>query len=232
MRPVYFALALLLSTAAQAQTPDHQRQQVNAPAVPAAPAVSPTAQALKELQDEWARIKYQTPDEAAQGRAIERLSLRAAEFAKTYPSSPQIKVWQAIIIATKAGINGGLGALGDAKEAKALLEQVEKAAPETLDGSVFTSLASLYYKVPGWPIGFGDDEKAEVYLKKALSVNPDGIDPNFFYGDYEYEQGHYDLARRYFEKVLSAAPRPGRELADAGRRKEAQDLLAKMAGKS
>jgi Tetratricopeptide repeat len=63
-------------------------------------------------------------------------------------------------------------------------------------------------------------------------VNPDGIDPNFFYGDYEYEQGHYDLARRYFEKVLSAAPRPGRELADTGRRKEAQDLLAKMAGKS
>ena len=230
MKPVYFALALLLSTAAQAQTPDHQLQRMNPPAVPAA--VSPGAQALKELQDEWARIKYQTPDEASQGRAIERLSLRAAEFAKTYPSSPEIKVWQAIIIATKAGINGGLGALGDAKEAKALLEQVEKAAPETLDGPVFTSLASLYYKVPGWPIGFGDDEKAEAYLKKALSVNPDGIDSNFFYGDYEYEQGHYDLARRYLEKALSAAPRPGRELADLGRRKEAQDLLAKMAGKS
>ena len=229
MKPVYFALALLLSTAAQAQTPDHQLQRMNPPAVPA---VSPSALALKELQDEWARIKYQTPDEAAQARAIEQLSLRAAEFAKTYPSSPEIKVWQAIIIATKAGINGGLGALGDAKEAKALLEQVEKAAPETLDGSVFTSLASLYYKVPGWPIGFGDDEKAETYLKKALSVNPDGIDPNFFYGDYEYEQGHYDLARQYFEKVLSAAPRPGRELADTGRRKEAQDLLAKMAKKS
>jgi tetratricopeptide (TPR) repeat protein len=230
MKPVYFALALLLSTGAQAQTSNHQRQRMNPPA--AAPAVSPSAQALKELQDEWARIKYQTPGEASQGRAIEQLSLRAAEFARAYPSSPEIKVWQAIIIATKAGINGGLGALGDAKEAKALLEQVEKAAPETLDGSVFTSLASLYYKVPGWPIGFGDDEKAEAYLKKALSVNPDGIDPNFFYGDYEYEQGHYDLARRYFEKVLSAAPRPGRELADMGRRKEAQDLLAKMAGKS
>jgi tetratricopeptide (TPR) repeat protein len=230
MKPVYFALALLLSTAAQAQTPDHQLQRMDPPA--AAPAVSPGTLALKELQDKWARIKYQTPDEASQGRAIEQLSLRAAEFAKTYPSSPEIKVWQAIVIATKAGINGGLGALGDAKEAKALLEQVEKAAPETLDGSVFTSLASLYYKVPGWPIGFGDDEKAETYLKKALSVNPDGIDPNFFYGDYEYEQGHYDLARQYFEKVLSAAPRPGRELADTGRRKEAQDLLAKMAGKS
>ena len=38
--------------------------------------------------------------------------------------------------------------------------------------------------MPGWPIGFGDKKKAEEYLKKALAANPDGIDPNFFYGDF------------------------------------------------
>lgn len=47
------------------------------------------------------------------------------------------------------------------KEAKVLLEQVIEKAPETLDGSAYTSLGSLYYQVPGWPIGFGDDDKAE-----------------------------------------------------------------------
>jgi tetratricopeptide (TPR) repeat protein len=227
MKLGYFAAVLLLSTAAQAQDRPHQ------PTIPvAAPAVSDDAQVLSQLQDEWARIKYRTPDQAAQERAIEQLSARAEEAAKAYPSSPEIKVWQAIIIATRAGINGGLGALGDAKQAKALLEQVESTAPDVLNGSVYTSLASLYYKVPGWPIGFGNNEKAEAYLKKALSVNPEGIDPNFFYGDYEYERGHYDLARQYLKKAINAPTRPGREIADTGRRKEAQDLLEKMAGKS
>ena len=86
-----FAFALLLSTAPMAVS-----------------AMSSSMLALTELQDEWARIKYQTPDEALRKPAIERLSLHAAELAKTYPSSPEIKVWQAIILATKAGINGGL----------------------------------------------------------------------------------------------------------------------------
>ena len=140
MKLGYFAVALLLSTAvqAQAQTQDHQRRPATLAAMPAAPApapapvpaVSPDMQALGGLQDEWARIKYRTPDQSAQERAIEQLSVRAAEAAKAYPSSPEIKVWQAIIIATRAGINGGLGALSDAKQAKDLLELQREADPD------------------------------------------------------------------------------------------------------
>jgi hypothetical protein len=54
--------------------------------------------------------------------------------------------------------------------------------PRALQGSAYTSLGSLYYQVPGWPIGFGDDKRAEAMLLKALEINPDGIDPNYFYG--------------------------------------------------
>ena len=35
-----------------------------------------------------------------------------------------------------------------------------------------SSLGVLYYKVPGWPIGFGDKDKARDLLQKALAVNP------------------------------------------------------------
>ncbi|MDA1382172.1 hypothetical protein PCI56_27515 [Plesiomonas shigelloides subsp. oncorhynchi] len=52
------------------------------------------------------------------------------------------------------------------KEAKASLEKALKQNPNALDGSAYTSLGSLYYKVPGWPVGFGDDEQAERLLKK------------------------------------------------------------------
>ena len=36
-------------------------------------------------------------------------------------------------------------------------------------GSAYTSLGTLYFKVPGWPVGFGDEEKAEELLRKALA---------------------------------------------------------------
>jgi len=37
-----------------------------------------------------------------------------------------------------------------------------------MDGSAFVTLGSLYSMVPGWPIAFGNDLKAEQSLKKAM----------------------------------------------------------------
>ena len=85
----------------------------------------------------------------------------------------------------------------------------------------------LYYKVPGWPVGFGDKAKAQELLQKALAINPKGIDPNFFYGEYLVETRHPDEAVAYLERALQAPARPGREVADAGRREEARQLLEK-----
>jgi Tfp pilus assembly protein PilF len=77
-----------------------------------------------------------------------------------------------------------LGALSLVKQARTNLEKAIEIEPNALQGSAWTSLGALYYQVPGWPIGFGDKDKADEMLKKALAINPDGIDPNYFYGDY------------------------------------------------
>lgn len=231
-RSLFFACLMTASLQAHAQTLERQAQQLGIPpqAAPAAEpvAVDPAAQTLKTLQDEWALIKYQTPDEDSQEVAIANLAKKAGEAVKQFPASNEIKVWDAIILATKAGINGGLDALDDAEEAKSLLEQVEKVAPRTLDGSVYTSLGSLYFKVPGWPVGFGDNDKAEAYLKKAVALNPSGIDSNFFYGEFLLDQGKKPEAKAALEKALKAPAREGREVADAGRKAEAEALLAKL----
>ena len=83
--------------------------------------------------------------------------------------------------------------------------------------------------MPGWPIGFGDDAKAQEFLKKGLAANPDGIDPNYFYGDFWYRKGDYDNAERFLRKALQAPARAGRKLADEGRRGEINQLLDKIA---
>lgn len=137
-------------------------------------------------------------------------------------------IWQGIVVSSEAGAKGGLGALSLAKEAKRLLDESLKLNEGALSGSAYTSLATMYAKVPGWPIGFGDKKRAEELFRKSLAINPGGIDPNFFYGEYLVEQGRAAEARAYLDAALRAPARPGRELADRGRRQEVQALLNKI----
>lgn len=190
--------------------------------------VSPMDGGLVQLQQQWAVIKYQTPGEEQQEAAIEQLAAKAAQLTAQYPGKAEPLIWQGIILATKAGIDGGLSALGDAKAARAALESAEKLDPHALNGSVYTSLGSLYHKVPRWPVGFRDNDKAKEYLEKALAINPDGIDSNFFYGEFLYDDGDYARAQAVLEHGLTAPMRPGRELADKGRAEEIRELLVKV----
>lgn len=185
---------------------------------------------LLALSESWANIKYQMPEDQ-RVEALEALNQKALALVEANPGKAEPLVWQAIIVSTTAGEKGGLGALSLVKQAKKLLERAEAIDPDVLNGSVYTSLGSLYYQVPGWPIGFGSDKKAESYLKKALAVNPDGMDPNFFYGDFMLqEKKNYEEALSAFERALAAPSRENRPIADAGRRAEIEAALAETKG--
>ena len=179
---------------------------------------------LAQIQQRWAQIQYQLPEDDKE-KAFEALAKEAETFVADYPGRAEPLIWQGIVLSTYAGAKGGLGALGLVKEARASLESALKIDPEALDGSAYTSLGSLYYQVPGWPLGFGDDEMARKYLQKSLAINPEGIDANYFFGDFLAEQDEPQRARVYLEKVLAAPARPGREVADDGRRAEARARL-------
>lgn len=174
---------------------------------------------LSDLQLGWAVANYQLKDKE-QIRAFEELIEQAEAGLSNNPNDAEIQIWTAIIKSTLAGAKGGLGALGLAKAAKKHLEQAIKLDGSALDGSAYTSLGVLYNSVPGWPIGFGDKKKSAKNLKKALEINPNGIDPNYFYADFLVSKKKYADAKIHFEKALQASPRSGREIADAGRREE------------
>jgi len=179
---------------------------------------------LLRIQHQWATANYATPEDE-QEQAFEKLVAAARNLVEHSPGKAEPLVWLAIVLSTDAGVTGGLGALGKVKEARQHLQAAEKINPEVLHGSVYTSLGSLYYQVPGWPIGFGDDDKAKEYLESALASNPEGIDPNYFYGDFMLEEGNYEEAIIYLEIALQAPARPDRPLADKGRRAEVEKKL-------
>lgn len=186
---------------------------------------------VKHLQERWAEINYQMEGKA-QETAFDALMKEAEAIVAANPTSADALIWSGIIKSTYAGAKGGLGALSLAKASKADLEKAMSIDANALQGSAYTSLGALYYSVPGWPVGFGDDEKAEELLKKALTMNAEGIDPNYFYANFLVNQKRYTEARTYFEKAKKAPARPGRALADSGRQKEIDEALAAIASKN
>ncbi len=186
---------------------------------------------LQSIMRDWASIKYETP-KTKQADRFEALVQEVSTLRASHPDRAEAKIWEAIARASYAGSMGRIqslfSALPEVTRARDLLLEAEAIDPTALDGSVYTTLGSLYYMVPGYPLGFGDKQLALEYLEKAVALSPDGIDANFFLGDYWLEQERYDLARRHLERALKASDRPQRPLADAGRRAEARDKLARI----
>ncbi len=199
---------------------------------PGIAALSSSAQMpeVREIQSEWARLYYLDEFLNVNYRELEALSDQADLLAQDHPQNAEALVWDAIVLSTLAEKKGGLGALGLVKKARLKLEQAEAIDPEVLGGSVYASLGSLYSKVPGWPIGFGNDDKAEKYFKMALAINPQGLDINYFFAEYLVDQGNEELALEHIERALLAPVMMERPVADQGRRKQAMKLRADLTG--
>jgi tetratricopeptide (TPR) repeat protein len=195
-------------------------------AAAAAVDASPVDDAVADVQREWERISYTVPP-AQRAERFEALAARAHAASAAHPDRPEPMIWEGIVMSSWAGAKGGLGALPLVRQAKGLYESAIALRPEALEGSALNSLGVLYYKVPGWPVAFGDKARAQELLKRGLTINPTGIDPNYFYGEFLVETGRAAEAVPFLERALKAPARPGREIADAGRRDEALALLAK-----
>jgi tetratricopeptide (TPR) repeat protein len=185
------------------------------------------AATVADLQTGWDTANFQLLGKE-QHESFEQLIVAADAFTAANPDAADGWVWSGIIKSSFAGIEGGLGALGLAKKAKADFEQSLQLDADAMQGSAYTSLGTLYAGVPGWPLGFGDDKKAEEFLLKGLALDPAGIDNNYFYAQFLREQGRTAEARKYYEAALLAPPRPSRAIADSGRQAEIRAALAEL----
>ena len=188
-----------------------------------------TALTVPDLQARWAETNYELED-VAQLKAFDQLQSDADQFTAEHPEDVEGWIWSGIIKSTYAGAKGGLGALGLAKAARKDLETALDIDDRAMNGSAYTSLGTLYFKVPGWPLGFGSDKKAEHMLRTGLEINPDGIDSNYFFAEFLRDQHKPTEAGTFYRKAKQAEPRPGRPLADQGLQKEIDALQREVLG--
>lgn len=185
-----------------------------------------TDNVLARIQHRWAEINYQTPEKDRRD-AFGELAAQIDQAVAANPDDAALLTWQGIVHSTWAG-TGGLKALGRAKAARKAFERAIEIDETALAGSAHTSLGVLYHEVPGWPIGFGNEDKARRHLERGLELNPDGIDSNYFLGKWLLDEKHFGEARVRLQHALEAPDRPGRPIADRGRRAEVRAALEKL----
>lgn len=184
------------------------------------------------LAHDWEQVKLLVSDRDDQEKQMASLAQRAGKIAEQYEDIPDPIVWLGIITSEQASMandNGSpIKALGLAKRARDLLEKVEKTNPETMDAGAPTTLGLLYDRVPGFPIGFGDKARARHYFEEAIRNAPNGLDANFFYGDFLHKHGEQSEAARVLKRALTLPELSNRPIWDKSLRDAIRQTLSEI----
>lgn len=187
---------------------------------------------LLRLAHDWEHVKLQVIDRGDQERKMADLALRAGKIAEQYENITDPIIWIGIITSEQASLaneNGSpLKALELAKRARDILERVEKTDPAAMDAGAPTTLGLLYDQVPGFPIGFGNKVKARLYLQEAVRYAPNGLDANYFYGDFLYRNGEQAEAVKVLEHAVTLPELSSRPNWDRSRRAEIRKILLEL----
>lgn len=180
------------------------------------------------VANDWARVKYLSKSDSERRESMEQVGQKAEDLARRYPDQPEALIWYGIVTSERASLTWGVSALNLASSARDVLLRAESIDPRAADAGAPTSLGVLYYRVPGFPFGWGDKDKARAYLEEAVKNAPNGRDAHYFYADFLYEQGEYKKAEHELMQGLSSPPHPERPVWDKYFPLVMQGLLAKV----
>jgi len=183
---------------------------------------------VKVINDNWARITYQMNGSSHQTVALDKLAHLADVTVAHYPGQAEPLLWQGIVVSEQANRANIFHKLSLATKARDIIARAYAIDPRAGNGGAAMSLGVLDYQVPGSPFGFGDKDRARKLLQQALAIDPNGLDANYFWGDYLYDQGDKAGAKVALAKALRAPHDPARPVWDSGRRNEVQALLRKI----
>ncbi|TWB44844.1 hypothetical protein [Nitrospirillum viridazoti] len=220
------SLMLAAPIAVQAASVDSPASVMAAAPAAAQPTDPAMTQDVTQLLRDWSVIKYQMHDDKAQAQKMRDLLVRATDLQTRYPGRAEPMISTALILGSIAGYEQNAGSLELVRKARDLFEQADRIDPTALDGASAVNLGSLYYLMPGFPIGFGSDSKARKYLERGIALSPNGLESNYFYGEFLSQQGEYERSAKVLAHALEAPVSVTQPVWDAGRRAEARALLA------
>lgn len=188
-----------------------------------------SADELHSIAQKWASARYEARGDEREAKLGEVMK-SADEFSSKHPEQALGHLWAGVVRCSLAEVGGKIAALGLVKECRTKLEQSLAIDPGAEEGYAYGVLGTLYAKVPGWPVAFGDKKKADEILLKGVTVAPNGMNTNYFYAKFLYDKGDIERARQYCARALTAvAPYPPEQsLPVAIRQREIRELDEKL----
>ncbi|MFC3023877.1 tetratricopeptide repeat protein [Vibrio zhugei] len=183
---------------------------------------------LSQLQHQWAVCEYQIKGEDSKQSCFQDLVDEEQQHLTLHPNNPDLNIAFAINLASLANVSSTSDALSLIKQAKTRLEALKNTTSGQRHTAVLVTLGALYYRAPGWPISFGDDDKAGVLLAEAIKLSPDDITAHYFYGDFLAEQGQTQQAINVLKQGLQIETHHVQPLVVQGRKQDIQRLLSTL----
>ena len=127
--------------------------------------------------------------------ADQALSLDANDIGGLY--------WKAAAMGKLAKDTGILNALRMIRPMERMLLKVVALDEKYEDAGGHRALGRMYHKLPGFPISFGNNQKALTHLKRAHELFPKDIITRAFYAEVLYDEGRKEEARKHADFVLA-----------------------------
>lgn len=171
---------------------------------------------------EWVG-RYAVPTEQADWFAT---AVAYAERAvETHPGGVDGRYWHALTLGRLGETQGVLRSLSVVSEMRRELETVLELAPDHA-GAHF-ALGMLYYRLPGWPLSFGDNNRALEYMTAAVELAPDNTTYRLGLAELLLDMRRRDEAIALLEAILEMPLTPGEPVESAEDKIRAQELLGR-----
>jgi tetratricopeptide (TPR) repeat protein len=152
---------------------------------------------------------------------------QAQEALRLAPDNGIAQYWLGCLLLHAAEAERSYGRL---KEALPHLELAQKQAPATDDGGPARMLGRVYEETPGGLL-LGSKPEAIKWYKKSLEVAPNAISTHLWLGETYVAASQPALARPELERAVAIKPRGGHENEEGEYRKQAGELIKKLAAK-
>jgi len=135
-----------------------------------------------------------------------------------YPKDTELAYWYTVNLSLWANEVGPLAAIraGVADRIRSISETAMAHGTSAGIAGVYQVMGRMHHLLPRIPflLPWPDKQKAEMYLSKAVILDPANLANHLFLAEFYRDQGRYEEAHRVVETALGRAPRTGQELED------------------
>ena len=142
--------------------------------------------------------------------------------------SLEANFWLAVNYGSLGNEKGIMKSLSLIQPIKNCVEKVLEIDESYFYGGPWRVLGRLYHKAPGFPISIGNSKKAVECFEKALELGPKFYLNHIFAAELYQSLRDKEKMREHLEWIINAPLNKNHEKEDAGYKRDAEALLAKI----